>query len=288
MSGQVLNWAARVSAGDPIAKAVLLVLAESADQNGTVYLGQETIAQRCDTRRETINRAMKRLKDRGLIVRSYRRRDDGYRTSDLIRLTLCDLNTRDENTLENDSHVTLSTISCAPNRTAEPPVNPQIRDISSEGPKTDQPDSKKSSSKKESFSEDFEQAWKSYPHVKGRSSKPQALTEWNKLSSEDRQALQRAIQVFTVSDQATREDGKWVKGFHGWLKTELWRGFVPTEPEAVAPNLIDWDARLVAFKRDGTWLTSWGEKPGREGCIVPASILAQHKITPQLRVVTTP
>ena len=87
MSGRVLNWAARVSAGDLTANAVLMVLAEAADDGGKTFVGQETVAARLDTTRLTVNRALKRLEVRGLIVRSRRRREDGYRSSDLIRLT---------------------------------------------------------------------------------------------------------------------------------------------------------------------------------------------------------
>lgn len=42
----------------------------------------------------------------------------------------------------------------------------------------------------------FEEAWKAYPHVKGRSSKPKALAEWSKLAPPVRGALPAAIAAF--------------------------------------------------------------------------------------------
>jgi uncharacterized protein YdaU (DUF1376 family) len=49
-----------------------------------------------------------------------------------------------------------------------------------------------SPAKPTTYPEPFEAAWKAYPHIKGRSSKPKALGYWRRLSSATRQALPSA------------------------------------------------------------------------------------------------
>lgn len=281
MSGKILNWAARAPCGDVTAKAVLLILAEACDDNGETYISQDAVAERCCTRRETVNRAMKRLQSVGFITRSQRRRDDGYRSSDLIKLTLCDFgsrepNARDDNAHENGSHVTLTSISCAPNRTAEPPVNPQIEEYMSEKP-----------SKRIRYPDDFEAIWLAYPNFPGRSIKAKALAEWQKLDPGQRSDLVKAVIAFAETPQARKDGGQWVKGFHLWLRDGLWRDFVPSasSPATTAPS-IDWDTRLTAFTASGAWSGTWGEAPGRDGCVVPPEALVRHGlIRRMLRVV---
>ncbi len=273
MSGKILNWAARISTGDPTSKAVLLVLAEACSDNGETHLGQATIAERCDARRETVNRAMKRLEERGLIVRVARRRGDGYRSSDAIRLTLCDVNTRDVNAHEMDSHVTLSTISCDANRTAEPLVNPQIKDISSLA----KPESKPRTRIKTPNDPEFESAYRAYPHFRGRSDKAASYREWQKLTPGDHVSLAGAIQAFADTAAGQDQTRQYVKAFERWISKGLWRDFVgAVDEEKPAPHAIDWSARVAKFKQSGAWVSSWGEKPSREGCQAPLALLQQY------------
>jgi hypothetical protein len=43
---------------------------------------------------------------------------------------------------------------------------------------------------------------------------------------------------------------------------------MPVQPEAT-----DWAFRMAIFRKQGTWLAAWGEKPGREECQVPREVL---------------
>jgi len=282
MSVQASKWAAGTGAGDPTAKAVLMVLAEAADETGATFLGQDAIAQRCDTRRETVNRAMRRLEDRGFITRTQRRRGDGYRSSDLIQLAICDVKSREHKSHENRSHVTKEPISCDANRTAEPSVNRQIKDITSEGPSESKPKTRKQTPSDPAF----ESLWLAYPHFRGRTTKADSYHEWSKLSSADRAAIVGAVCEFANTDQAKKDGHQWVKGFHLWIGKGLWRDFVmPAEAaqESVQP---DWAARLNRYAKDGTWPSTWGEKPGKPGCQVPVEFLDKHSgAGPVLRIV---
>jgi len=285
MSGKVLNWAARAPVGDVTAKCVLLVLAEASDENGETWIGQETIAERCNVRRETVCGALKRLADRGLISRSKRRRADGYRSSDLIRLTLCEVNSREDNAHEKGSYVRLTgNLMCAKPDSRTLSKNPQIYMSS------DLPEGEQTRKAKRTYTEEFSKLWKAYPHFPGRSDKGASQRAWEGLSVEDRAALADAIALFSQTPQAAKNDRQFVKGFHLWIKNDLWRDFVPSVPRADQSEAIDWDRRLTSFKNTSAWPSTWGEKPGRDGCVVPADALARHGLgktsAPALKVIS--
>lgn len=276
MSGHVLGWAAKASAGDPTAKAVLMVLAEAADTAGIVFLGQDTIAERCDTRRETVNRAIKRLEERGLLSRKRRNRADGSRTSDLIHLSLCDDMQRDEIAHREGAYVTISQGQCDLNAQQEPPVNPQIKDISSEH----LPEGPKPTKTKTDYPVEFESLWVTYPHVQGRSSKKAAHAQWVKLAAADRSDFVLAVGAFPASPQAKRDGGQFVPAMERWVAKGQWRDFVPTAtPEPAEPKTAEMGEWAEAMKlwAIGKWnSTAWGPRPGEPDCRVPVDVLARH------------
>jgi biotin operon repressor len=281
MSGRILNWAARISAGDLTAKAVLLVLAEAANEQAETIIGQDTIAERLETSRETVTRAMKRLEQRGLITRLRRRREGGYRTSDLVKLTLCDLASRDFPSRDDFSRDANADSYVTQDHSLTPSINPQIKDTS-EGPS----ESKTRTKKQTPNDPAFESLWLAYPHFKGRSKKPKAYKEWSKLGPDDKSAIVGAVCEYASTPNAIKENHLYVPQMHLWIRDEQWRDFVmPVEPpqESVQP---DWAARMTRYTKDGTWLPSWGEKPGKSGCQVPAQFLAEHPPpSPPLRVI---
>ena len=88
MSIKALNWAKRQTGGGLATKALLLVLADCADDSGQCWPGQETLATILECSVRCIRDALKRLEGNGLIYRTRRRRQNGSRTSDLIQLCL--------------------------------------------------------------------------------------------------------------------------------------------------------------------------------------------------------
>lgn len=71
--------------------------------------------------------------------------------------------------------------------------------------------------KARSYPEDFEAAWKAYPHHKGRSSKPKALEHWRQLPVDERASLVDAIQRF-VPNVADTTGGKGAQDMATWLR----------------------------------------------------------------------
>ena len=89
MSNAALTWAMSTKVGSSTRKLVLLVLADRAnDDNWSTWVGQETIAAETELSVRSVGRALAELERDGVIERSQRRRGDGFRSSDLIRLNM--------------------------------------------------------------------------------------------------------------------------------------------------------------------------------------------------------
>lgn len=88
MSAEAAAWALKQSTGNSTTKLVLLILADVADENGESYYGQEKLASMAETTTRTLRDHLKNLEAMGLLERRERRRESGYRTSDLYRLLI--------------------------------------------------------------------------------------------------------------------------------------------------------------------------------------------------------
>jgi hypothetical protein len=90
MSFQAMTWALRQKTGNPTAKAILLALANYADDEGSCFPGQERLAEECECSVRTIQRQMEYLESKGFLRRSRRADGRGARTSDRYFLLLHD------------------------------------------------------------------------------------------------------------------------------------------------------------------------------------------------------
>lgn len=89
LSNRALTWAKKQTLGSPTRKLVLLVVADRvSDSDYSTFAGQDTLAAEAEVNIRTVRRVLTEFEDWGLIERSHRRRPDGMRTSDLIRLNL--------------------------------------------------------------------------------------------------------------------------------------------------------------------------------------------------------
>lgn len=87
MSIQAVAWAIDQKTGSPAGKVVLLCVANYADENGECWPSQETIAAETELSERSVREWLQKLEEIGLLTRTPRRREDGYRASDLIRLS---------------------------------------------------------------------------------------------------------------------------------------------------------------------------------------------------------
>lgn len=91
MSHKATHWAWEQDL-QPMEKLVLVALADNADPGGICWPGQQYVAEKTGLRRETVNRIIKRLIDKGLIVREFRSDDCGRQISNRYRFVFngCD------------------------------------------------------------------------------------------------------------------------------------------------------------------------------------------------------
>lgn len=88
MSSDALMWAKRVRVGDSTRKAILLVLADYADEAGSCFPSQTTIGAQAEVSERSVRRVMAELEERGVLRREHRSGGHYGRTSDRIFLNL--------------------------------------------------------------------------------------------------------------------------------------------------------------------------------------------------------
>lgn len=88
MSTQAIAWAMQQRTGSSTGKVLLMCLANYADENGSCWPSQSTLAKEAELSERAIRKWLKQLEASGFIERRHRHRPDGSRTSDLIRLRI--------------------------------------------------------------------------------------------------------------------------------------------------------------------------------------------------------
>ena len=87
MSYHLAAWAMDVDV-PPREKLLLILIASHANDDGECFPSQTTLAYRSGLSRRTVLRSLAELEERGVINRRQRRRPDGSRSSDTIRLNV--------------------------------------------------------------------------------------------------------------------------------------------------------------------------------------------------------
>ena len=87
MSYHLAAWAMDVDV-PPREKLLLILIASHANDDGECFPSQTTLAYRSGLSRRTVLRSLAELEERGVITRRKRRRPDGSRSSDTIRLNV--------------------------------------------------------------------------------------------------------------------------------------------------------------------------------------------------------
>lgn len=118
-----------------------------------------------------------------------------------------------------------------------------------------------------SYSPSFEAAWAAYPHHKGRSSKPNAQIEFDRLPVDEQRDLVAAIERFrpNVGDTC---GGKGAPDMAVWLKQAKhtnWLGGTSAEP---SPEV--WEALVDCWRQGDSWPADMGPPPDQPGTRVPS------------------
>ena len=88
MSVQAITWALKARTGSASHKAVLLVVANYADEWGRCWPSLQTIAEEAECSVSTAQRSLKAMEEAGLVSRTDRRRKNGSFTSDELTLQM--------------------------------------------------------------------------------------------------------------------------------------------------------------------------------------------------------
>lgn len=86
MAHEYTTWAYQLEIDQPLAKFVLVCLADVSDEHGRSFPGQKRISRMTGMGERTIRRHLEWLEAHGLVRREMRRRKDGTRTSDEYHL----------------------------------------------------------------------------------------------------------------------------------------------------------------------------------------------------------
>lgn len=113
MSIRAMNWAYEQRTGSPVRKAVLVALADFADEGHSSWPSVMRLAEMCEVSESTVRRALRELEAAGLIhVDRTRMRETGGQTSNLYRLavdgrqlTLLDASAQPRPTSDGDGQV---------------------------------------------------------------------------------------------------------------------------------------------------------------------------------------
>jgi len=88
MSFRIAGAAWKVEDIHPTTKLILLCLADTADDDGTCWPSQGTVAKKCGVSRQTVNSHIEKLCKSGFLQKHRRKREDGSDMSSILVITL--------------------------------------------------------------------------------------------------------------------------------------------------------------------------------------------------------
>lgn len=283
MSLAMMSWAFLQKDLRPIEKIVLLVLSDYANDDGECYPGQAKIAERADCSERTVRTALKSLAERGLISSVERRRDDGYRTSNLYILNIPGrADSAGEDSYRQNEGTSpaktgdLTGKNDTPHRklfagqepldkpSGNPLDNPSVADAAfAVEPKSDP------------VGDQFAEIWAAWPR---KDSKKDAEKAWRRLSASVRDEVFSKALVFAKAYPLNRE-ARFVPYLSSWLNGELWNDPIP-EPRHQAANTAPVVNAQTPIGRDGL-PAPYGVTPnGRR--IGPPPRMGEHPRSPYL------
>jgi uncharacterized protein YdaU (DUF1376 family) len=114
---------------------------------------------------------------------------------------------------------------------------------------------------RQAYPEAFELAWRTYPHFRGRSSKPDAVAAWRKLPADERDCLAAAIGRFRPNVESVC-GGKGAPDMAVWLKQAKHLNWLDDGDGSPPPEATPWtgppDIRAaVVAERDEGFAVSW-------------------------------
>lgn len=189
MSFQAMAWAVKQKVGNATGKAILLMLANYADEKGRCWPSQETLANECECSKRSILDWLQKFEDMGILSRERRHGDGGYRRADILTLDLGAAVSPENSSRENGSKPKCSTF------TAEP-ITETINSSSSAG-------------------DAFDAFWAAYPNKVGKRAAEKSFASARKRSSV--QAIMDGLLLYVCK----ADDRPWCNPAT-WLNQDRW------------------------------------------------------------------
>lgn len=256
MSFQAMAWAAAQKTGSPARKALLLAIANYADEDGVCWPSRETLAEDSEQSIDSVDRHIKELEAAGFIKRSARagRRADGGEQSKLI--TILFSRERLKNDLASNrrsTHKSLgpqpqiaaegsaadcgdlsrtvrgsSAANCGPNLSEEPiteptPLTPEGELRAGSSIDLDEVPSKAASARFDRFRE----AWPADPTINWE----RVESGFYRMPAEDQDNASKVARRYV---EFCRREGRKLKAPQNWLREKGWAGFLEEERKAAA------------------------------------------------------
>lgn len=187
MSMELMVKAMKVKVGNPLRKLVLLKLADNASDHGECWPSYQHIADQCEISKRSVMNHIEALCECGLVKKELRPGPKGN-SSNLYRLDFRSAG----DSLGGSANRSLSSAGGSPHGAGDSlggsagaaprishsfePVNESVIEPKYNGSSDN--DSEKNGSAKESYSNEFEQAWQAYPKRAGGNSKSAAWKAW--------------------------------------------------------------------------------------------------------------
>lgn len=114
------------------------------------------------------------------------------------------------------------------------------------------------------YPEAFDEAWRAYPHAKGRSSKPKTMAEWRRLPTATRDLLPGAAARYGREGNEPRADCG-APAFERWIRDARFVDWLPgPDPPTVAVTPEILARRMRHFEETGEWREPWGPRPQKD------------------------
>jgi DNA-binding transcriptional MocR family regulator len=206
---ELMIKAMKTKVGNPLRKLVLIKLADNASDQGECWPSYQHIADQCEIDRSTVRKHIKQLEAQGLLRIENRDGPKGNSTN-LYFLTFGGVG-------RNSTSVGPESTGVGPQPTGG--VGPESTRTSHSSEPVNEP--KPMVTPDPDLLEGFEQFWKLYPKKKGRKD---AAKAWAKLKPNDElhQTLITALGRHCVSEDWTKEGGRYIPNAATWLNGERW------------------------------------------------------------------
>ena len=236
MSFQAMAWAVKQKVGNATGKAILLMLANYADEKGECFPSQETLANECECSVATVARWVKHFEDHGILSRHKQYGEGGYRRADRLRLA-SDLPVTELPSRELPN----SEPKLTRQKAGAEPIREPISSLRSDN-----------ISIKPDFDREFEtEFWPVYPRKVGKGQALKAYRAARKQSDcqtitagARRYAAERAGQ----DQQFTRHAATWLNG-QGWLDEPASKPSPRSQAPPLTPHQQRHQAAIDAFDR---------------------------------------